>query len=261
MASINGGLTLAILLGVPFGSYLGGILNWRSVFLLVSIIGAVALLGLRLVTPDLKQHQPDVRRELRIFRNKNILLVCMVILIGHSGVFMLYTFIEPLIHEFTGFSVTGITIALFICGCGAVTGNYLSGRVQPSMLTKHLALFFAALTILFATASVFIPLSSATVFMFSFLFGAGVFGAVPLLNAKFVIAGKEAPALAGTLASSVFNLANAIGATFGAFLLDIGAGFERLTWIAACLTCFGLALTIVTYRKEDKRLFEEAESA
>ncbi|MDP4098129.1 MFS transporter [Paenibacillus sp. P96] len=262
MASINGGLTLAILVGVPFGSYLGDILNWRLVFLLVSIIGAIVLIALWLVTPDHQQHhQPDIKRELRIFSNKNILLICMVILLGHSGVFMVYTFIEPLIREFTGFSVRMIIIALFICGCGAVTGNYLSGRVQPSMLTKHLALFFAALTLLFTTASVFIPLSYVTTFMFCFLFGTGVFGAVPLLNAKFVLAGKEAPALAGTLASSVFNLANASGAALGAFLLDTGAGFGGLTWVAACLTTLGLASTVLTYHKEDKPSFEEVKSA
>ncbi|MFB5761331.1 MFS transporter [Paenibacillus medicaginis] len=108
MASINGGLTLAILLGVPFGSYLGGILHWRLVFLLVAFIGAVVLLGLWLVASDHNQHQPDVRRELRIIRNKNILLICMVILTGHSGVFVVYTFIEPLIREFTGFGVKEI---------------------------------------------------------------------------------------------------------------------------------------------------------
>ncbi|MFM9278522.1 MFS transporter [Paenibacillus jiagnxiensis] len=107
----------------------------------------------------------------------------------------------------------------------------------------------------------FIPLSSVTVFVFSFLFGAGVFGAVPLLNAKFVIAGKEAPALAGTLASSVFNLANAIGATLGAFLLELGLGFAGLTWIAAGLTGLGFALTVMTYHKEDKRWFAGTESA
>lgn len=261
MASINGGLTLAILLGVPFGSYMGDMLHWRLVFLLVSIIGAIVLIALWLVTPDHQQHhQPDIKSELRIFRNKNILLICMVILLGHSGVFMVYTFIEPLIREFTGFSIRMLIISLFICGCGAVTGNYLSGRVQPSMLTKKLALFFAALTLLFTTASIFIPLSYVTTFMFCFLFGTGVFGAVPLLNAKFVLAGKEAPALAGTLASSVFNLANASGAALGAFLLDKGAGFDDLIWVAACLTTMGLASTVVTHHKEDKHLFEEVKS-
>jgi DHA1 family inner membrane transport protein len=262
MASINGGLTLAILLGVPFGSYLGDLLNWRLVFLLVSILGAVVMIALWFVTPDHKQHQqPDIKRELRIFSNKNILLISMVILLGHSGVFMIYTFIEPLIREFTGFSVRMIIIALFICGCGAVTGNYLSGRVQPSMLTKYLALFFTALTLLFTTAFVFLPHSYVTAFMFCFLFGTGVFGAVPLLNAKFVLSGQEAPAMAGTLASSVFNLANSIGAGLGAFLLDTGAGFDGLIWVAACLTALGLASTVLTYYKEDKQLFEETKSA
>ncbi|MFE7083916.1 MFS transporter [Priestia megaterium] len=261
MASINGGLTLAILLGVPFGSYLGGMLNWRLVFLLVSIIGAVVLVGLWVFTPDYQQpHHSEIKRELRIFSNKNILLICMVILVGHSGVFMVYSFIEPLIRGFTGFSVKEITIALFICGCGAVTGNYLSGRVQPSMLTKHLAFFFMTLTLLLTTSSVLIRFSYGTAFIFCFLFGIGMFGAVPLLNAKFVLVGKEAPTLAGTLASSVFNLANAIGAAIGAFVLDRGAGLGSLTWIAACLTTMGLASTVLTYYKEDKHLFEEVES-
>ena len=98
-------------------------------------------------------------------------------------------------------------------------------------------------------------------YLASFLFGAGTFGTTPLLNAKIIFAAVEAPALAGTLAASVFNLANSIGATLGSVLLGSGLGYTGITLVAAGMILFGGLSMIIGSRFEDKSLFESPQQS
>ena len=61
-----------------------------------------------------------------------------------------------------------------------------------------------------------------------FLFGFGTFGTTPLLNSKVILSAHEAPLLASTLAASVFNIANFLGAIVGSILLSMGFHILRL---------------------------------
>src|SRR5699024_10531242 len=88
----------------------------------------------------------------------------------------------------------------------------------------------------------------------SFLFGAGTFGTTPILNSKIILAATEAPMLSGTIAASVFNVANFIGATFGTLLLDHHVTFTGISFIASGIIVFVLFLTFVTHKVEDKSL-------
>src|SRR5699024_11984517 len=97
---------------------------------------------------------------------------------------------------------------------------------------------------------------SILAFIITFLFGACTFGTTPILNAKIIIGAREAPALSGTIAASVFNLANAIGATLGTGLLNAGVSFTFITLVASGMILFGLLLTYITHKVEDKTLFE-----
>lgn len=45
---VYGGMTLAIALGIPFGTFLARLIGWREIFLLIALLGAVSLLGLSL---------------------------------------------------------------------------------------------------------------------------------------------------------------------------------------------------------------------
>ncbi|MBD1382233.1 MFS transporter [Bacillus sp. IB182487] len=254
LAAVNSGLTIAIMVGVPFGSYLGGMLDWRSVFWLVAILGTISLIGLMLTIPNDKPLEvPVIKKELRVLKNKNLLLVMAIVIFGYSGVFTTYTFKEPILREIAGFSVISVTGALFCFGTGAVIGNFVSGRVRPEILTKRLLMVMAGLTLVILSFT-FLAQFAPTAFLASFLLGLFAFGTVPLLNAKMIIAGQEAPSLAGTFAASAFNLANALGALIGTFILDQGASFLTLTSVGAGMTILGLAITVITIRVEEKQL-------
>lgn len=252
IAAVQGGLTIAIMLGVPFGSYLGGLFDWRSVFWLMAILGGITLVGLLVVTPNVKTTTaPQLKKELHIFKNKNVLLVIAIIVFGFSGVFTAYTFMEPMIRTFSGFGVTGITVALFFFGLGAVIGNFASGKVQENRLNEKLMMTLGMLAIVLVLFT-FALQSPVLALIICFLFGAGTFGSTPLLNSKIILAATEAPMLSGTIAAAVFNIANFIGATLGTLLLDHGLTYTAITFVAACIIIFGLLLTFIMHKIEDK---------
>lgn len=255
IAAVQGGLTIAVMLGVPFGSYIGGIFEWRYVFWFIVLLGVIALIGLILVTPNQKPDVvPNLREELRIFKNRNVLLVLAIIVFGFSGVFTAYTFIEPMLREIAGFGVSGITIGFFLFGLGAVIGNFVSGKIHPNLLTERLILaliILSAVLVLFTFSLQF----SGLALVMCFLFGAGTFGTTPILNSKIILAGTEAPSLSGTIAASTFNLANSIGATLGTVFLNADLSFRSITLIAAGMIALGIMLTIITHKVEDKSLF------
>lgn len=256
IAAVNGGLTIAVMLGVPFGSFIGGIFDWRYVFWFIVGIGIVSLIGLIIVTPNIKPTEPPkLKEELKIFKNKSVMLIIAVIVFGFSGVFTAYTFLEPMLRDYSGFDVTGITLAMLFFGVGAVLGNFASGRIAPYQLTKRLMFVLIGLAIVLVLFTTLIQFSFLA-FIMVFLFGVGTFGTTPILNAKIIIGAKEAPALSGTIAASVFNLANAIGATLGTGLLNMGASFTFITLVASGMILFGLFLTYMTHKVEDKTLFE-----
>lgn len=255
IAAVQGGLTIAVMLGVPFGSYLGGIFDWRSVFWLMAILGIITLVGLIFVAPNVQSTgTPQLKKELRMFKNKNVLLVIAIIIFGYSGVFTAYTFMEPMIRTFAGFGVTGVTVTLFSFGLGAVIGNFVLGKARENRLTEQLMVTLGGLAIVLIFFT-FLLQSSALAPLVSFLFGAGTFGTTPILNSKIIIEAAEAPMLSGTVAASVFNVANFAGATFGTLLLDNGLTFTMITFIAAGILVFGVFLTLVTNKVEDKSLF------
>ncbi|MDF4192033.1 MFS transporter, partial [Ligilactobacillus salivarius] len=73
-ASMNGGLTVALMLGVPFGSYLGDALNWRAVFFIISVLGMIGLIGLMLVVPNRKPKViPMLMNEWSVFKHKQVI--------------------------------------------------------------------------------------------------------------------------------------------------------------------------------------------
>src|SRR5699024_1216491 len=97
-----------------------------------------------------------------------------------SGLFTAYTFLEPMLRDYAGFDVTGITVSLLFFGVGAVFGNFASGRIVPNQLTEKLMFVLIGLALVLALFTTLIQFSILA-FIMTFLFGAGTFGTTPIL--------------------------------------------------------------------------------
>lgn len=254
IALVQAGLTIAVMIGVPFGSFLGGLANWRVVFGIMIILAVITMLGMMKFTPHVSlSAEANISKELTVFKNPHILIVISIIVFGYSGVFTTYTFMEPMIHDYAPFKIIGLTVCLFLFGLGGVIGNLVTGSVPEHALTKYL---FYKFFLLFITIILFVTFVHYAVLalLICFLFGFGTFGTTPLLNSKIILSAHEAPLLASTLAASIFNVANFIGAILGSILLSIGLPYMTITFISGGIIILGIILNTVNNVYEKKHI-------
>ncbi|MED4788630.1 MFS transporter [Bacillus atrophaeus] len=255
-ASMNGGLTVALMLGVPFGSYLGDIMNWRFVFGIITILGAVGFIGLMLTVPNRKPKViPMLMNEWGVFKQKQVLYSFAITILGYSGVFIAYTFIEPMLRNSAGFGTVGITGALFAYGLGGVAGNFFAGKVPLHLLTRTM---IGVMIGLIGVLSVFpyMAVYPAAAILATFLFGACAFGTPPLLQTKVISSSNSGTTIAAAVSVSAFNLANALGAWIGGIILSGTGSYHWLFAGGALVTALGLVLSTFAHFSEKKSVYQ-----
>ncbi len=141
------GLTVANVLGVPFGTWLGQTLGWRSTFWAVSLVGIAALLVIAALLPKDDQ-APDVtdwRADLRAIGRLPVLLGLATTVFGYAGVFTVFTYIAPLLTQVAGLSDSAVSPILLVFGGGMIIGNILGGKLADRNLGRTLTVTLIAL--------------------------------------------------------------------------------------------------------------------
>ncbi|WP_307476042.1 MFS transporter [Paenibacillus harenae] len=246
------GLTVANIVGVPLGTYIGQQFGWNSTFSIVAVLGLLVVAGIILFVPKVPHNRKaSIGKELKIFGNRQVLLAFFVTVFGFGGVFTAFTYIDPLLQEITGFNEQYVTGILILFGIGMTVGNLVGGkladwRLMPSLMAC-LAFLAVMLFIFFFTVDNKV-LSVITIF----IWGMASFLIVPGLQMRIMDMAKDAPTMASTANQSAFNLGNAGGAIIGGLAVN-GIGLHHVPWIAAIVTLGGLVLTAISYRMEQKQ--------
>ena len=146
IALMFSGLTLATLLGVPAGAWIGQHFGWRMAFAAVAVIGVVALAILAVFVPkDVTAQQPgSLAEELAVLKLPQVWLGLGITVFGFAGVFALYTYIEPLLTQVTQMSNQWVAITLLIFGAGLAIGNYAGGKLADKGVMRALAITLVA---------------------------------------------------------------------------------------------------------------------
>lgn len=253
IALMFAGLTLANVLGVPFGTFLGQWAGWRSTFWAVTALGVIAALGVvRFVPslPDLKA--PDMRRELRVLREPQALIALGMTVLGFGGVFTVFTYIAPILQEQSHVSPhwTGAVLVLF--GLGTTIGNMLGGRLADWKLMPSLMGILVVLTVLLV-AFAWTMHSTVASIVTVFLWGIAAFATIAPLQSRVVHVAGDAPNLASTLNIAAFNLGNAGGAWLGGAVLAAGYSMPTVSLTGAAVTVAGLLATMASVALERRR--------
>ncbi len=212
MALMFMGLSLSNILGVPFGTLIGQNFGWAMTFIVIAIIGFLALLGIIAFVPNPKAaSQSSVLNELKILKEKRLWLTLAVTLFGFSSVFAYFTYISSILIDVSHIKESLISFMLIIFGVGVTLGNMIGGKLADWNLNKVLKLIFSVF-ILYFIVLYFIQMSGIIMVLGIFLFGVIGFSMSPSLQFKSTIISQDAPTLASTLNQSAFNLGNALGA-------------------------------------------------
>jgi MFS transporter, DHA1 family, inner membrane transport protein len=252
IAMMFAGLTVANVLGVPFGTALGNEFGWRDTFWAVAVIGCIAAAGLAIWLPrDIPVPQMRLMQEARSLGNKQVLLAMVISVLASASLFSVYTYIAPILLNVTKISPHAVTLMLLLFGAGLTLGNYIGGRLGDWKLMPSVIAIFVVLVptvALFTYTSAWVTAAAATIFIWGIL----VFALVSPLQMRVVNEASQAPNLAATLNQGAFNLGNASGAWIGEVVLTQGLPYAHLPWIGAAIATLALLLTIISFRLDGR---------
>lgn len=242
------GLTLANVLGVPFGSWIGNIFGWNVTFYAVAALGAVALIAIiSTIHRQPIEEGKSIRQQLAVFRHGPLLASLAITVLSWTGFMTLYGYIAPLAEQVASYSVGALTVLLFVVGIGLVAGNHIGGITADRNLRQAQLLW----PVLMVVSLIVVGLVSSHYWLFmvaTFLFGIASFGNVPPLQMNVMKHGSAAPELAGTANISAFNLANALGGVIGGLTVDSTFGAAGIPWVATLIPLAGIAYVLFNRR-------------
>jgi len=248
------GLTAATLLGVPAGAWLGLHFGWRSTFWAVTAIGVLAFAVLSVFVPRVKDSAKPapLREELGVLARPQVLLGLAMTVLGFAGVFVVYTYIQPLLTQVTGLSESAVSPILLVFGGGLAVGNLLGGKLADRAPMAAVFGTLVALAVVLGAMQFTIG-TPFTAVVFVGLLGIASFATVAPMQLRVLEkASGSGQNLASSLNIAAFNLGNALGAWVGGVVIDHGPGLRALGWVAALITLAGLAIALWS-RALDKR--------
>ncbi|MFH8991941.1 MFS transporter [Streptomyces sp. NPDC017940] len=240
------GLTVANVVGVPLGTFVGQAIGWRITFVVVAALGVIGLVGVAKLVPDLpKPEGVRLRDEVGAFRNVQVLLAMAMTVLGFGGVFAAITYITPMMTDVAGYADSSVTWLLVLFGLGMVGGNLIGGRFADRALMPMLFVSLGALALVLAlfTVTAHDKFTAAVSVM---LIGALGFATVPPLQKRVLDQAAAAPTLASAANIGAFNLGNALAAWLGGIVIAAGFGYTAPNWVGAALAASALALALLS---------------
>jgi DHA1 family arabinose polymer transporter-like MFS transporter len=244
MAMMFTGLTLANVLGVPLGTWIGHAFDWRMVFLIVAVIGVLTMWSLHQWVPPIEpSKRTGLMQDLRIFRHLDLWLALGIVSIGTGGFFAWFSYVAPLLTEVTGFSTSALPLIMTAVGVGMTVGvqfgGYLADKFHP---LPALLILMTTMTVLLLCNGLLAE-SKVAMVVLAFLTGANALAIGPPVQVLLIEHSREAEMLGSSLGQAGFNVGNALGALLGGIPLTLGFAYTAPQWVAATMAISGVALT------------------
>ncbi|MEU6257817.1 MFS transporter [Streptomyces sp. NPDC047043] len=251
VAVMFAGLTVANVLGVPFGALVGERWGWRATFWAITGIGVVAVLAIAALVPEWAG-KPEAETgtagalsaQIRAMRSRQVWLTLTATALSYGGMFGAFSYLAYTFTEVTGFSDTDVAWLLVVYGSGLVAGNLVGGRAADRNRDRAL---IASLTALTATLAAFGLLagSPAASVILTFLLGLFGFAPVPGLITRVTDAAHGLP-LAASANVSASNVGNALGAWLGGLAISAGLGYTAPLYVGSAIVLAGLLTMLLT---------------
>lgn len=247
IAIMFSGLTIATVTGVPLGTLIGQHLGWRAAFILIVIVGIIALIGNMVLVPSTLQRgiRTAFRDQLKLVTGGRLLLAFAITAVGYGGTFVVFTYLSPLLHDISGYSEKTVAAILLLYGIAIAIGNIIGGKAANRNPLKALFYMFIVQTIILGILYFTVPFKLAALLT---ILGMGLlaFMNVPGLQMYVVtLAERYAPQakdVASAFNIAAFNAGIAIGAYLGGVITD-SIGLVHTTWVGAIMVLAAVLLT------------------
>ena len=237
VAGMIAGMTVANLVGVPLGTWLGHTYSWRYTFFLIAVFDALVILSVLLWVPKIyDKTETRLSEQFHFLKKPEPWLIFAATMFGNAGVFAWFSFVKPFMVNVSGFSEGVMTAIMMLMGLGMVLGNMLSGKLSGRYSPLRIAavtdlVIVAALLLLFA----FGEIKTASL-VTGFICCAGLFALSAPLQILLLQNAKGGELLGAAGGQVAFNLGSAIGAYFGGMMITLGFSWSYVTLPAAILS-------------------------
>jgi predicted MFS family arabinose efflux permease len=241
MGAMVGGLTLANVIGVPLGTFVGDGLGWRGPFWILAGLAVAAMpLIARRVRPAGEQGGLSIGTELAEMRQGRVWVVFLATALFEAALFGSYSYVAPLLTTRAGLAEKYIPLVLLGFGAGALLGTMAGGRWGD----RHpfaAAIPATALTACVLAATALWATNVPVAIILTVLLGTAGFAPAPVLVSQAMHAAGGAPTLATALATSAFNTGNAGGSWICGVALSTGLGLRGPALTGLILAAASLA--------------------
>ncbi|MEP9014331.1 MFS transporter AraJ [Enterobacter roggenkampii] len=246
VAGMIAGMTVANLVGVPLGTWLGHQFSWRYTFFLIALFDALVILSVLIWVPDIHdKSEIKLTEQFQFLKKPEPWLIFAATMFGNAGVFAWFSFVKPFMVNVSGFSEGMMTIIMMLMGLGMVLGNLLSGKLSGRFSPLRIAattdmVIVASLLLLFACGE----LKTASLVM-GFICCAGLFALSAPLQILLLQNAKGGEMLGAAGGQMAFNLGSAIGAYFGGMMITLGFSWRYVTLPAALLSFSAMSALLI----------------
>ena len=246
VAGMIAGMTVANLVGVPLGTWLGHQFSWRYTFFLIALFDALVILSVLIWVPDIHDKaEIKLTEQFQFLKKPEPWLIFAATMFGNAGVFAWFSFVKPFMVNLSGFSEGMMTIIMMLMGLGMVLGNLLSGKLSGRFSPLRIAattdmVIVASLLLLFALGE----LKTASL-VIGFICCAGLFALSAPLQILLLQNAKGGEMLGAAGGQMAFNLGSAIGAYFGGMMITLGFSWRYVTLPAALLSFSAMSALLI----------------
>lgn len=257
VATMVAGMTVANLLGIPFGTFISHNLSWRLTFLLIGLFGFVIVYSIIKLIPYLKP-LPDngFRGQFNFLKSIGPWLLIIAVIMGNGGIFCWYSYINPLLVKVSGIMPKYVSIVMVLAGAGMCIGNFLGGKLSDKF-SPALVAGMTQLTACIALLLIFFFASNPIASIILMCVCTGCLFAVSAPQQVLLIENARGGEMLGASFSQIsFNLGNAIGAFVGALPVKYGLGYQYTAIPGAFFAFIGFVMLFYFYRKYGKPIIQ-----
>ncbi len=255
IAIMFSGLTLANLIGVPIGTYIGHNFIWRHTFVLIAIVGLLTFLFISLWMPNLEKDETvNMKKQLEFFKRTEAWLIIGITAIGFGGLFAWISYIAPLLTNVSKFAEGDVSYILILAGLGMVVGNFAGGKLAdkyspaPTTLTLLFVMSVDLILVYFFSSNQYVSL------FLTFLTGAISFSVIAPIQMLMIRTAKGAEMIASASLQGSFNIGNALGAFLGGLPLTAGYSYASPNLIGVGMSVIGMIITITLIKMHKSNL-------
>lgn len=259
------GLTVAMILGVPAGTFLGQLAGWRSTFWAIALIAVISTIGIAwlvrsAVSAPNGNHPARLRNEFRIFTRPRILASAAISMLVSGGAVGAFTYIAFTYTEVSGITSEYIPWLLLLFGIGTFLGNALGGKLADRSIDRTLLVFIPTAALVMAVFALTAQVTVLAVVLTG-LMGIIAFTNLPGMQLRIMSLADDAPSIASGANIAALNIGNALGVWIGGLVITTSLGYTGPIWVGAAFAALAFVVLLATLKSPKAKRIHETQTA